>query len=43
MRVYSGEAEVENPTEDELKTRIYLEDWKYKGNGSGEKDFGPPY
>lgn len=40
--VYSGEVEVENPTEDQLQTRVYLEDWKYKGNGTGEKDFGPP-
>jgi hypothetical protein len=40
--VYSGESEVENPTEEELELTIYLEDWEYKNNGSGEKNFGPP-
>ena len=38
---YSGELEVENPTDEAFQVRIYLEDWKYKGNGTGEKDFGP--
>lgn len=37
----SGEIEVENPTDQEMKLRIYLEDWHYKAIGSGEKDFGP--
>ena len=38
---YSGETEVENPTDQELKLRVYLEDWAYKPGGTGEKDFGP--
>ena len=39
---YSGETTVENPTEETLDLKMYLEDWQYKGNGTGEKDFSPP-
>jgi hypothetical protein len=38
---YSGEIIAENPTEDEVKIRLYLEDWIYKSDGTGEKDFFP--
>lgn len=38
---YSGEIIAENPTEDEVKIRLYLEDWVYKADGTGEKDFFP--
>lgn len=37
----SGEIVVENPTENEVKIRMYLEDWVYKPGGTGEKDFFP--
>jgi hypothetical protein len=38
---YSGEIVCENPTADELKLKIYQEDWTYKGTGTGEKEFTP--
>jgi len=34
---YSGEIVAENPTEDENKVKIYLEDWAYQSGGTGEK------
>lgn len=37
----SGEIVCENPTEDELELKIYQEDWRYKGTGTGEKEFTP--
>ena len=38
---YSGEIVAENPTEDENKVKIYLEDWAYQSGGTGEKRFAP--
>ena len=38
---YSGEIMAENPTKEEVKTRIYLEDWVYSPGGTGEKKFTP--
>ena len=38
---YSGEIAVENPDSDEVKTKIYLEDWNYAPGGTGEKKFFP--
>ena len=39
--VYSGEIVAENPSEDETKARIYLEDWVFAKGGTGEKVFSP--
>ena len=33
---YSGEITAENPTEDENKVRIYMEDWAYLAGGTGD-------
>jgi hypothetical protein len=41
-QVYSGEIIAENPTDEETKARIYLEDWIYTKGGTGEKTFTPP-
>lgn len=38
---YTGEVAAENPTEDSLATRIYLEDWVYENPATGEKTFTP--
>lgn len=38
---YSGEVTAENSADEELKLRLYLEDWKYKPSGKGDKDFFP--
>src|SRR3989338_7532289 len=38
---YSGEIIAENPENEELKTRLYLEDWTYSPGGTGEKKFTP--
>lgn len=38
---YSGEIIAENPTEEDMKTKIYLEDWVYTSGGTGEKKFTP--
>ncbi len=38
---YSGEVVAENPTDEEAKVKLYLEDWVYKPGGTGEKTFGP--
>lgn len=38
---YSGEISVENPDNEEVKTKIYLEDWVYSPGGTGEKKFSP--
>ena len=38
---YAGEIIAENPEDEELKTRIYLEDWAYIPGGTGEKKFMP--
>ncbi len=38
---YSGEIYAENPAEEEVKTKIYLEDWVYLPGGIGEKKFTP--
>ena len=40
-QTYSGEIIAENPTNEALKTKIYLEDWIYKTGGTGEKIFSP--
>ena len=37
----SGEIVVENPTEEAVKVRAYLEDWIYSTGGTGEKTFSP--
>ncbi|HXV18536.1 MAG TPA: hypothetical protein VD883_00485 [Candidatus Omnitrophota bacterium] len=36
---YSGEIVADNPTDQELKLNIYLQDWVYLPNMSGEKKF----
>ncbi|OIO38063.1 MAG: hypothetical protein AUJ71_03920 [Candidatus Omnitrophica bacterium CG1_02_49_16] len=38
---YAGEITAENPTEEEVKVRIYLEDWVYAAGGTGQKNFSP--
>lgn len=38
---YSGEIVVENPTEEEMAIKAYLEDWAYLPGGTGEKAFTP--
>ena len=38
---YSGEMTAENPTEEEVKVKIYLQDWVYSPGGRGEKNFTP--
>ena len=38
---YSGEIVTENPTDEETKVKIYLEDWIYTPGGTGEKKFTP--
>src|SRR5690242_1143525 len=39
---YSGEIVAENPEEEAINCRLYLEDWQYVVNGNGEKKFTPP-
>ena len=38
---YSGEIVAENPENEELKTKVYSEDWVYTPGGKGEKKFTP--
>ena len=38
---YSGEIVAENPEDEAINCRIYLEDWEYITNGTGEKKFAP--
>lgn len=38
---YSGEITAENPTEEDIKVKMYLEDWVYAPGGTGEKNFTP--
>ena len=38
---YSGEIVAENPTEEDNKVKIYMEDWAYIPGGAGEKKFSP--
>ena len=38
---YAGEVTAENPTEEEIKLKIYLEDWVYAPGGGGQKTFSP--
>lgn len=38
---YSGEIVCENPTDEEARVKIYLEDWAYTPGGTGEKKFTP--
>lgn len=38
---YSGEIMVENPDAEEVKLRVYAEDWVYINGGTGEKKFTP--
>lgn len=38
---YTGEMTAENPTEEEVKVKIYLEDWVYAPGGTGQKNFTP--
>ena len=40
-QTYSGEIIAENPTEEEIKIRVYVEDWSYTPGGTGEKAFTP--
>lgn len=39
--VYSGEIIAENPEDTPADTKLYLEDWEYVPNGTGEKKFLP--
>ncbi len=39
---YSGEIVCENPTEEPVNIKAYLEDWEYLANGTGDKKFVPP-
>ncbi len=38
---YSGEIVAENPTDEEINVKVYLEDWIYQNGGTGEKKFTP--
>ena len=38
---YSGEVVAENPDNEDMKTKLYTEDWMYAGGGTGEKKFTP--
>lgn len=38
---YSGEIVAENPDSEEVKLRVYAEDWVYVSGGTGEKKFTP--
>src|SRR3989338_4449430 len=38
---YSGEIIAENPGDEEVKAKLYLEDWAYVPGGTGEKKFTP--
>ncbi len=38
---YSGEIIAENPENEEVKAKLYVEDWTYVGGGTGEKKFTP--
>ena len=38
---YSGEIIAENPGDEEVKAKLYLEDWAYSPGGTGEKKFTP--
>ncbi len=40
-QVYTGEIVVENPTDEEIAVKVYLQDWFYKDSGAGEKEFLP--
>ena len=37
-----GSIELSNYPDESLKLRVYLQDWRYKATGDGEKDFSPP-
>lgn len=39
---HSGVIDVENPTSEPLKVRVYLEDWVYSSAADGSKEFFPP-
>lgn len=38
---YSGEIVAENPTDEAVNVKAYLEDWQYTANATGEKKFSP--
>jgi hypothetical protein len=38
----SGALRVDNPSDQEVKIRVYLEDWRYSSCSDGAKDFFPP-
>ena len=38
---YSGEIIAENPTDEPVNVKSYLEDWQYTPSGTGEKKFTP--
>ena len=39
--VKSGALKIDNPSPDEIKIRVYLEDWRYSSYGDGVKEFFP--
>jgi len=39
--VKSGTIKIDNPSEEEVKIRAYIEDWRYSSNADGTKDFFP--
>ena len=38
----SGALKVDNPSDQEVKIRVYLEDWRYSSCSEGAKEFFPP-
>lgn len=39
--VKSGVIKIDNPSEEEIKMRVYLEDWRYSSYSDGAKEFFP--
>jgi hypothetical protein len=39
--VKSGALKIDNPSGDEVKIRVYLEDWRYSSSSDGAKEFFP--
>lgn len=40
-QTYTGTIDLTNPGEETILVKVYLEDWTYKENGTGEKQFSP--
>lgn len=40
-QTYTGNIDLTNPGEEVIVVKVYLEDWVYKENGTGEKQFSP--